>query len=48
MGIPRDCPPERSKSEIGKQKFYVNTYLCNLETNDIDDLICKTEMEIQT
>ena len=48
MGGPIDCPPERSKSETEKQMLYINAYMWNLETNDIDDLICKIEMEIQT
>ena len=48
VGGPRDCPPEWSKSETEKQMLYINAYLRNLETNDIDDLICRTEMEIQT
>ena len=40
---PRDViQSEVSKSERKKQILYINTYICGIYKNDIDDLIYKT------
>ena len=39
------------QSEVGqkeKNKYHTLTHICGIQKNDIDDLICKTEIERQT
>ena len=39
------------QSEVGqkeKNKYHTLTHVCGIQRKDIDDLICKTEIETQT
>ena len=35
-------------SQKEKNKYHTLTHICGIQKNDIDDLICKTEIERQT
>ena len=38
---------QRERSQKKKNKYWILTYICGIEKNGIDDLICKAEMKTQ-